>query len=58
MPNQSVQLGLAGSPLAKAEPFIVEASDCGLKSRVSETRFYQLLDELESEAAAEKLSRG
>lgn len=58
MPNESIQYGLAGSPLAKAEPFVVEALDCGLRPGYDETRFHQLLDELESEAAADKLSRG
>lgn len=58
MPNESIQYGVAGSPLAKAKPFIVEASDCGLRPGYDETRFHQLLDELDSETAAEKLSRG
>lgn len=58
MPNESIQCGVAGSPLANAEPFIIEASDCGLKPHFDETRFYRLLDELDSETAAEKLSRG
>jgi len=57
--NDSIRHGLTGSrPLAKAKPFVVEASDCGLRPGYDETRFHQLLDELESEAAAAKLSRG
>jgi hypothetical protein len=54
--NQVIRAGLGEAPVTyAAEPFVVEAYPCGLRPGVDARRFNQLVDELDADAAAEKL---
>ena len=56
--NDALRAGLGGSGRrSKAERFVVEPHDFGLRPGVDPNRLNQLVDELEVEAAAESLRR-
>jgi hypothetical protein len=57
--NEVIRAGLGEAPITyAAEPFVVEAQPCGLKPGYDDRRFNQLVDELDADAAAEKLRQG
>lgn len=57
--NEVIRAGLGEAPIRHAfEPFVVESYPCGLKPGFDERRFNQLVDELDADAAAQKLREG
>jgi hypothetical protein len=57
--NEAIRKGLGGGRQASgARPFRYRVRDCGLRPGLDDRRFNQLADELEVEAAAQKLARG
>ena len=57
--NEAIRKGLGGSnKTTVTRPFRVRARDCGLRPGLDDRRFNQLADELEVEAAAQKLAGG
>ncbi|MGA2182111.1 MAG: hypothetical protein ABSH47_03715 [Bryobacteraceae bacterium] len=57
--NEVIRAGLGEAPITyAAEPFVVEAFPCGLRPGFDGRRFNQLVDELDADAAAEKLRQG
>ena len=57
--NEAIRKGLGGwNKATVTRPFRVRARDCGLRPGLDDRRFNQLADELEVEAAAQKLAGG
>jgi len=55
--NDAVRRGVgAARPVARPKRFVVEPRVCRLRPGFDDTRFNQLLDELDTEAAAERLA--
>jgi len=57
--NEVISVGLGEAPARyDVEPFEVKAHPCGLRPGFDDRRFNQLVDELDADAAADKLRQG
>jgi len=55
--NETLRAGLETTVNEKRHKFVVEPHTCGFKARVDLDKLNQLVDEMEAEAVARKLSR-